>query len=91
MRRITQSFADNELSALNPSDWQKANDLGCALAEKLYPAYQSAVYTHIDGEHHILHNHIIVSKVKKARVVLPTPPFIAENVIISISVPPHTC
>ncbi|MEQ6219665.1 relaxase/mobilization nuclease domain-containing protein [Levilactobacillus brevis] len=35
----------------------------CALAEKLYPAYQSAVYTHIDGEHHILHNHIIVSKV----------------------------
>ncbi|MEQ6219692.1 relaxase/mobilization nuclease domain-containing protein [Levilactobacillus brevis] len=42
---------------------KKANDLGCALAEKLYPAYQSAVYTHIDGEHHILHNHIIVSKV----------------------------
>lgn len=63
VRRITQSFADNELNALNPSDWQKANDLGCALAEKLYPAYQSAVYTHIDGEHHILHNHIIVSKV----------------------------
>ncbi|MEQ6219617.1 relaxase/mobilization nuclease domain-containing protein [Levilactobacillus brevis] len=23
VRRITQSFADNELSALNPSDWQK--------------------------------------------------------------------
>lgn len=63
VRRITQSFADNELNARNPSDWQKANDLGCALAEKLYPDYQSAVYTHIDGEHHILHNHIIVSKV----------------------------
>lgn len=63
VRRITQSFADNELTALNPKDWQKANDLGCALAEKLYPDYQSAVYTHIDGEHHILHNHIIVSKV----------------------------
>ncbi|MBU7478911.1 relaxase/mobilization nuclease domain-containing protein [Lactiplantibacillus pentosus] len=61
--RITQSFADNELNARNPSDWQRANDLGCELAEKLYPQYQSAVYTHIDGEHHILHNHIIVSKV----------------------------
>ncbi|MEQ6219691.1 hypothetical protein ABMB44_13600 [Levilactobacillus brevis] len=24
VRRITQSFADNELSALNPSDWQKS-------------------------------------------------------------------
>ena len=61
--RITQSFADNELNARNPSDWQRANDLGCELAEKLYPDYQTAVYTHLDGQNHILHNHIIINKV----------------------------
>jgi Relaxase/Mobilisation nuclease domain. len=36
------------------------------LAEKLYPEYQSAVYTHLDGENHHLHNHIIVNKVSLA-------------------------
>lgn len=61
--RITQSFAPNELSALRPQDWQKANNLGCELAQNLYPDYQSAVYTHIDGKNHVLHNHIIVNKV----------------------------
>ena len=61
--RITQSFANNELNARNPSDWQRANDLGCQLAQQLYPDYQSAVYTHIDGKNHIIHNHIIVNKV----------------------------
>lgn len=61
--RIIQSFADNELDPLNQTDWQKANDLGVQLAEKLYPEYQSAVYTHLDGENHHLHNHIIVNKV----------------------------
>jgi len=61
--RITQSFAPNELSALKPQDWQRANNLGCELAQKLYPDYQSAVYTHIDGKKHVVHNHIIVNKV----------------------------
>lgn len=61
--RITQSFADNELDPLNHLDWQKANDLGVQLAKKLYPDYQSAVYTHLDGANHHLHNHIIVNKV----------------------------
>ncbi|MDN6053809.1 MAG: relaxase/mobilization nuclease domain-containing protein [Lactococcus lactis] len=61
--RITQSFALNELDPTNTRDWQRANDLGCELAEKLYPDYQSAVYTHIDGKNHIIHNHIIVNKV----------------------------
>lgn len=64
--RITQSFADNELDPLNQTDWQKANDLGVQLAEKLYPEYQSAVYTHLDGENRHLHNHIIVNKVSLA-------------------------
>lgn len=61
--RISQSFSEKELSSLKKADWQKANDLGIELAEKLYPEYQSAVYTHLDGKNHILHNHIIVNKV----------------------------
>lgn len=28
----------------------------------MYPEYQAAIYTHLDGENHILHNHIIVNK-----------------------------
>ena len=61
--RITQSFALNELNPKIQNDWQKANDLGVELAENLYPNHQSAVYTHLDGKNHVLHNHIIVNKV----------------------------
>lgn len=60
---IVQAFNFDELSASKQEDWQKANELGVKLAEKLYPDYQSAVYTHIDGTNHQLHNHIVVSKV----------------------------
>ena len=61
--RIVQSFALNELDPTNTSDWQRANDLGCELAEKLYSQYQCAVYTQIDGKNHVIHNHINVNKV----------------------------
>lgn len=61
--RITQSFALDELSPKNTRDWQRANDLGVALAEQLYPQHQTAVYTHLDGQNHVLHNHILVNKV----------------------------
>lgn len=61
--RITQSFALDELNPKVKEEWEKANELGVELAEKLYPQHQSAVYTHLDGKNHILHNHIIVNKV----------------------------
>ncbi|MFG5501575.1 relaxase/mobilization nuclease domain-containing protein [Enterococcus faecalis] len=61
--RITQSFALDELNPKNTQDWQRANELGVELAEKLYPQHQTAVYTHLDGQNHVLHNHIIVNKV----------------------------
>lgn len=61
--RVIQSFDSTELDPANPNDWQTANDLGQKLAQELYPNYQAAIYTHIDGENHTLHNHIIVSKV----------------------------
>lgn len=61
--RITQSFALDELHPKNAQDWQRANDLGVALADHLYPLHQTAVYTHLDGQNHVLHNHILVNKV----------------------------
>lgn len=61
--RVIQSFALDELDPTIQENWQKANDLGVAFAEKMYPDYQCAVYTHVDGKNHVLHNHIIVNKV----------------------------
>ena len=63
VQRIVQSFSADELDPTTPGNWQRANDLGVELAEKLYSDYQTAVYTHIDGQNHVLHNHIIVNKV----------------------------
>lgn len=61
--RAIQSFALDELDPTIQENWQKANELGVAFAEKMYPDYQCAVYTHVDGKNHVLHNHIIVNKV----------------------------
>lgn len=59
--RVIQSFPADELNAADPADWQRCNDLGRELAEKIAPNHQIAVYTHIDGEGHKLHNHIIIN------------------------------
>jgi hypothetical protein len=61
--RIIQSFDLSELDPRNPKDWLRANELGRQLVAKMYPDHQAAVYTHIDGKTHVLHNHIIVNKV----------------------------
>ncbi|WP_046467928.1 relaxase/mobilization nuclease domain-containing protein, partial [Staphylococcus cohnii] len=61
--RITQSFAEDELSKDNPDDIQKANEMGVKFAKKAYPNNQVAVYTQADGKSGHLHNHIIVNAV----------------------------
>ena len=72
--RIIQSFAADDLDIINPNDWQKCNEIGYEFArrafggvddeskEGYYPPYQIAVYTHVDGKGHKLHNHIIINK-----------------------------
>lgn len=72
--RIIQSFAADDLDITNPNDWQKCNEIGYEFArrafggvddeskEGYYPPYQIAVYTHVDGKGHKLHNHIIANK-----------------------------
>lgn len=61
--RIVQSFADSELNAKRPKDWELANQAGVEFAEKMFPNNQAVVYTHVDGKNHHIHNHIIVNKV----------------------------
>lgn len=72
--RIIQSFSADDLDITSPENWQICNDIGYEFArrafggvdderkEGYYPPYQIAVYTHVDGKGHKLHNHIIVNK-----------------------------
>lgn len=72
--RIIQSFSNDDLDITSPENWQKCNEIGYEFArrafggiddeakEGYYPPYQIAVYTHVDGKGHKLHNHIIVNK-----------------------------
>ena len=72
--RIIQSFSNDDLDITKPENWQKCNEIGYEFArrafggvddeskEGYYPPYQIAVYTHVDGKGHKLHNHIIVNK-----------------------------
>lgn len=59
--RVIQSFSHEDLDPTNPADWQRCNDLGNELAQKIAPNHQAAIYTHIDGNGHMLHNHIIIN------------------------------
>ncbi|WP_203634084.1 relaxase/mobilization nuclease domain-containing protein [Lacticaseibacillus suibinensis] len=59
--RVIQSFAVADLNAADPADWERANALGVELGRLIAPGHEVAVYTHIDGEGHKLHNHIIIN------------------------------
>lgn len=59
--RVIQSFPDSDLSAADPDAWVQANQLGLELAQKAFKDYQVAVYTHIDGVGHKLHNHLVIN------------------------------
>lgn len=63
VKRIVQSFSHEDLDPLNPENWQKANDIGVEFAKKAYPEYECAVFTQLDNENHLIHNHIDVDKV----------------------------
>ena len=53
---IIQSFSPHD--DVSP---ELANEIGCALASKIAPGFQVAVYTHTDKDH--THNHIIINSV----------------------------
>lgn len=59
--RVIQSFARADLNAAVPADWARANALGVELGRLIAPGHEVAVYTHIDGKGHKLHNHIIIN------------------------------
>jgi len=61
--RIIQSFRETDFDKDNYLDIEKANEIGLALAEKLYPTRQALVVTQADGKGKKVHNHIIVNSV----------------------------
>ena len=62
--RIIQSFRETDFHKDNYEDIEKANEIGLALAEKLYPNRQALIVTQADGEGGKVHNHIIVNSVE---------------------------
>lgn len=62
--RIIQSFRESDFNKENYEDIEKANEIGLALAEKLYPNRQALIVTQADGEGGKVHNHIIVNSVE---------------------------
>ena len=61
--RIVQSFSDTELDPTDPDNAVKANKMGMALAEAMYPNHEVLVVTQNDGDGGKLHNHLIVNAV----------------------------
>lgn len=61
--RIIQSFRETDFDKDNYLDIEKANEIGLALAEKLYPTRQALIVTQADGRGGKVHNHIIVNSV----------------------------
>ena len=62
--RIIQSFRESDFHKENDEDIEKANEIGLALAEKLYPNRQALIVTQTDGDGGKVHNHIIVNSVE---------------------------
>jgi hypothetical protein len=66
---VIQSFARDGEGALdpnNPDDWEKAHELGMALAKELAGKSRLAtVTTQIDGKTGCLHNHIVIDSIEK--------------------------
>lgn len=62
---LIQAFSNEEFDPDNPEDVLKVNDIGHALAEKLYPDRQVVVATQADNKGRNLHNHIVVNNVSE--------------------------
>ena len=58
-----QSFSRKELNQDDHADIQLANEIGMEFAQKAYLGHQAIVFTQIDGESGLIHNHVIVNNV----------------------------
>lgn len=63
VRRVVQSFSRKELNPDDPADIQLANEIGIEFAQRAYPGHQAVVFTQIDGESGLIHNHVLVNNV----------------------------
>lgn len=63
---VVQSFGRDELDPGDPKMWQRAHDLGRAVASERFPGRQTTVWTQRDGRTRCLHNHIVVNSIETA-------------------------
>ena len=60
---VMQSFSRKEFDPSDPVNHQIVNHLGLEFARTHYPDRQVAVYTQVDGDSGLLHNHILINDV----------------------------
>lgn len=60
---LIQAFSKDEFNPDNPDDIRRVNEIGHALARRLYPDRQAIIATQADNEGRNLHNHIVVNNV----------------------------
>lgn len=63
---VVESFGQDELDPNDPAMWQRAHELGRALAAERFPGRQVTVWTQRDGRTGCLHNHIVVNSIETA-------------------------
>lgn len=60
---LVQSFAPDELDPNDPASWERAQELGRALADAQFNGHPALIATEVNGRSGCVHNHIIVGAV----------------------------
>ena len=60
---LVQSFGPDELDPNDPASWERAQELGRALAEDQFNGHPVLVSTEVNGRSGCVHNHIIVGAI----------------------------
>jgi hypothetical protein len=60
---LVQSFGHSELEPDDPASWERANDLGRAVAATLFDGHPVLIATEVNGRSGCVHNHIIVGAI----------------------------
>lgn len=60
---LVQSFGHGELEPDDPASWERANELGRAVAATLFDGHPVLIATEVNGRSGCVHNHIIVGAI----------------------------
>lgn len=63
---LVQSFSRDELDPDDPDSWSRAQELGRAVAETVFPGRPVLIATEVSGRSGCVHNHIVVGAIDPA-------------------------